>query len=248
MDNRDYYEVLHVSRDAPLEIIRVSYRTMMQKLKHHPDLGGDAAAAAIINEAYAVLSNIERRAEYDARLEILGQLADGMQEQDAEDEPFAETAEEPATAPVRILDPFSQCVFCESPHTHGKVIDVDAGCLTCGSPLHSPENQRFESDGQRAVERIDKKQVIAFYTQWPQSSSFVGHTEDISLQGLRFTTRCRLREGQRIKIVSGVLDAVAEVTRCNFDRRGWKTMCVAGVSFTTLRFVRSAGGFVSARV
>lgn len=240
VDNRDYYEVLHVSRDAPLEIIRVSYRTLMQKLKHHPDLGGDAAAAATINEAYAVLSNPERRADYDARLDVLAQLAQDMQEPAVEVPPVA--------APIRILDPFLECVFCESPHDYGNVIEVDVGCRTCGSPLHSPENQRFESEGQRAVERIDKRQVIAIYTQWPQPKGFEGHTEDISLHGLRFVTRCRLRKGQRIKIVSAVLDAIADVTHCRYERREWKTVCVAGVSFTTLRFVRSAGGFVSAHV
>ena len=55
IDNRNYYDVLHVVRGAPTEIIRSSYRTLMQKLKCHPDLGGDVATAAIINEAYAVL-------------------------------------------------------------------------------------------------------------------------------------------------------------------------------------------------
>ncbi len=64
--SRIYYDVLHVSRDAPVEIIRSSYRTLMQRLKKHPDLGGDAATAALINEDYAVLTNVERRAEYDA--------------------------------------------------------------------------------------------------------------------------------------------------------------------------------------
>jgi DnaJ-class molecular chaperone len=39
-EKRNYYEILHVSRDAPAEIIRGSYRTLMQKLGHHPDLGG----------------------------------------------------------------------------------------------------------------------------------------------------------------------------------------------------------------
>lgn len=69
-EKRNYYEILHVSRDAPAEIIRGSYRTLMQKLGHHPDLGGDTATAAMINEAYAVLSDTERRAEYDARLDL----------------------------------------------------------------------------------------------------------------------------------------------------------------------------------
>ena len=75
-DSRTYYEVLHVSRDAPVEIIRGSYRTLMQRLKCHPDLGGDTATAALINEAYAVLSDTERRAAYDARLALMERITD----------------------------------------------------------------------------------------------------------------------------------------------------------------------------
>ncbi len=67
-DKRDYYELLHVSRDAPTEVIKASYRTLMQRLRMHPDLGGDSSVAAMINEAYAVLLDAKRRAEYDATL------------------------------------------------------------------------------------------------------------------------------------------------------------------------------------
>ena len=42
MENRrNYYRILHVQPDAPTEIIKSSYRTLMQKLRMHPDLGGD---------------------------------------------------------------------------------------------------------------------------------------------------------------------------------------------------------------
>ena len=85
-DNRDYYEVLHVNRDAPLEIIRGSYRTLMQRLKNHPDLGGDPAIAARINEAYAVLRDAERRAAYDARLDLVAQIARGVPKEFARDD------------------------------------------------------------------------------------------------------------------------------------------------------------------
>ena len=54
--SRNYFAVLHVSRDAPVEIIRSSYRTLMQRLKNHPDLRGDATTAALINEAYVALT------------------------------------------------------------------------------------------------------------------------------------------------------------------------------------------------
>jgi len=40
----------------------------MQKLKAHPDLGGEEWNAAIINEAYRVLMDTEKRNEYDVSL------------------------------------------------------------------------------------------------------------------------------------------------------------------------------------
>jgi len=239
-DNRSYYEVLHVSRDAPLEIVRGSYRTLMQRLKNHPDLGGDPATAALINEAYAVLSNAERRAEYDARLNLIEQVARGV--------PVDPEAQQAAAPVARTLDPFRECMFCETPHDRGESIEDDAGCFNCGSPLSAAKNDRIESEGKRAVQRIGKRQKITYYTHWPQRRGFRGHTEDISLNGLRFRTRRELLQGQRIKIVSNVVEAVAEVTHSVQERRGWMTHCVAGVSFVTLRFVRSVGGFVSDRV
>lgn len=242
-DSRTYYEVLHVSRDAPREIIRGSYRTLMQQLKHHPDLGGDTSTAALINEAYAVLSDAKRRAEYDERLDLLSQVAE-------ETVSAPEKSQEPApqTTERRPVDLSRECAFCESPHSLGSVIEAEAGCTVCGSPLFPAAQKRIESGGQRAVERIGKRQSVTFYTRWPQEQGFEGHIEDISLNGLRLVTAHQLAEGQRIKIVSDVVEAIAQVSHALSERRAWRTHCVAGVSFLTLRFGRSVGGFVSSRV
>ena len=72
-NRRNYYRILHVQPEAPLEIIKASYRGLMTKLKAHPDLGGDHDAAVLINQAYAVLSNPEKRRRYD--LDRQGQFA-----------------------------------------------------------------------------------------------------------------------------------------------------------------------------
>lgn len=64
-NRRNYYRLLHVGRDAPTAVIQASYRALMQRLKMHPDLGGDHAQAALINEAYATLSDPAKRAAYD---------------------------------------------------------------------------------------------------------------------------------------------------------------------------------------
>ncbi len=67
MANKDYYEILGVPRDASPDDIKKRYRELV--MKYHPDLHkNDPEAAkrmAEINEAYEVLSNPEKRAQYD---------------------------------------------------------------------------------------------------------------------------------------------------------------------------------------
>jgi molecular chaperone DnaJ len=66
-DKRDYYEVLGLSREAEADEIRKAYR--QAALKHHPDRNpGDANAEAKFKEAteaYSVLSDGEKRSQYD---------------------------------------------------------------------------------------------------------------------------------------------------------------------------------------
>lgn len=67
MQFKDYYQTLGVARDATVEQIKKAYRSLARK--HHPDLSKEAGAEARmkeVNEAYAVLSDPEKRAAYDA--------------------------------------------------------------------------------------------------------------------------------------------------------------------------------------
>lgn len=63
----DYYDVLQVSRTADKREIKSAYRKLA--LQYHPDKNPDDASAAEhfkqINEAYAVLSDPEKRQHYD---------------------------------------------------------------------------------------------------------------------------------------------------------------------------------------
>lgn len=70
--NENYYEVLQVNKNASQEIIEKAYKTLVKK--YHPDLQVDNQKIEFeekikkINEAYEVLSDSEKRKNYDLTL------------------------------------------------------------------------------------------------------------------------------------------------------------------------------------
>lgn len=59
----NYYDILGVKKDASADEIKKAFRRLARK--HHPDTGGDEEKFKEINEAYEVLSDKEKRAQYD---------------------------------------------------------------------------------------------------------------------------------------------------------------------------------------
>lgn len=62
----DYYDVLEVPRDAPVEEIKKSYRKKVLQL--HPDKrnSGDSEEFVLLNTAWKTLCDEQKRREYDA--------------------------------------------------------------------------------------------------------------------------------------------------------------------------------------
>lgn len=78
MENKNYYDWLEVSPKASPEVIEKAYKALV--IKYHPDLNSDNSVESKeimqnINEAYDVLSDSVKRAEYDKTLKTVGIIA-----------------------------------------------------------------------------------------------------------------------------------------------------------------------------
>ncbi len=75
--DKDYYGILGIDPDADITVLKIAYRKLA--LRYHPDRNHDDAAATAkmreINEAYAVLSDPDKRQEYDEMREQDGGYA-----------------------------------------------------------------------------------------------------------------------------------------------------------------------------
>lgn len=226
-DDRDYYRILHVQPDAPLEVIRSSYRTLMQRMRAHPDLGGDNRQAALLNEAWSVLRHPARRSSYDAARDA--GPADGRPRRRAHAQ----------------AQPPRACLFCGA--EHGRPYGPAAGerCGQCASPLAPADRSRLENRGQRAIARIPRSHAVRVLTTWPQRLPVTGRMQDVSLHGLKFITWKALAAGQIIRLDSDICRAVARVVAAQPSAGSDEGEWLVRAEFLTLDFERTVGTFVS---
>ena len=68
-NSRTHYDILNVSKEAEPVVVEAAYKALIKK--YHPDQAAEAPVsrdAAAINEAFAVLKDPAKRADYDHRL------------------------------------------------------------------------------------------------------------------------------------------------------------------------------------
>ena len=85
MDSRGYYAILEVSERASFQEIKRSYRKLARK--YHPDRNDASEAEETIkkiNQAFEVLSNREKRRQYDSDI-LLTEIVPNEQEQTPND-------------------------------------------------------------------------------------------------------------------------------------------------------------------
>lgn len=75
MAEKSYYDILGIERSASQDEIKKAFRKLART--HHPDAGGDEERFKEINEAYEVLSDPEKRKQYDAFGKYAGKMPPG---------------------------------------------------------------------------------------------------------------------------------------------------------------------------
>ena len=226
-NRRNYYRILQVQPDAPQAVIKASYHTLLRELKLHPDLGGDHWNATILNNAYEVLGDPAKRAEYDKKL-------------------FLHYTKNPLPASNSNRPPVIShfCPFCKRPLARKPSSDVN--CPSCKSPVRSAAGQKPEMT-RRSITRIRKKGRITFYCDWPQKG-IAGELVDISPKGMRFKTNRRMRSGQQVKISTDELRAVATVRNVHKAFIGGNVVFSVGVEFVSTRYASPKGRYYAKAV
>jgi len=249
-NRRNYYRILHVQPDAPAEIIKSSYRTLMQKMRYHPDLGGDDWNAALLNEALAVLTDTTKRAAYDAEYE----RANAGQQQRKTNARRRKNAHANDTAHGTRPRPgpnkrhargtgayqagfLSSCLFCGA-HNEGR-----PSCSRCQSPLQQPPPPDRGSSDQRTFERRAIEIDVQVFVRWPQDHGFPAVVRDLTPRGMQIVLHTPLELNQIIKISGEFIANVSRVVNCkaNEQGRGFNI----GLAFLSLCFHNPRGGFVS---
>lgn len=247
-NRRNLYRILHVQPEAPLEIIKASYRSLMTKLKLHPDLGGDHEAAVLINQAYAVLGDPERRRRYDDLLRRQGPPPAGPGARQTRADAaraggkvhayrqHATSAASNEASPV--------CLFCGFACALGT--PVPQLCSACRAPLHPPRAGRgrpqVELFGRRTSPRIARSAELLVYPDWPHAG-LRARLRDLSVDGISFACDFAPEVGARLLIASSLLRGVMQVASVRHQQA---RRTVHG-PLLRVQFARSSGAFVQER-
>jgi hypothetical protein len=238
-NRRNYYRILLVQPEAPPELIRASYRTLMGPLRHHPDLGGDHEKAALLNEAYAVLGDPEMRRRYDLSLRKESWRAPSPAADDTAAEALAASGgSDPAAWAVERCCPFCRVAL---PDDRSPA----ARCSRCAAPLSVPPRltpQTRELFGKRRATRFVKNRPVALVPHWG-AAPVSAVMRDFSLAGIGLLAPHGVPVAGAIRIVDADFEAVATVvsSRPRGDRHSLHAR------FLTLAVLRQAGTIVSTR-
>ena len=209
---RNLYRILYVQPEAPVEVIRASYRTLIGPLGFHHDKGGDHEAAARINNAYSILSDPVRRRAYDKTLgkeNLRGRGRAG----------FGGPAQPSAAGIVVPAHPGEwrerhECPFCR--HALPSPLHPASRCTRCDAPLWpavQDASRGHELFGRRNNSRTGKNLQTTVVPAWgarPETATL----RDLSLTGCHLVQRLAVAPMTVMRMTNAELDAVVLVLSC----------------------------------
>lgn len=263
--NTDYYQLLHVQRDAPVAVIKASYRAMMQKMQHHPDLGGDAQVAQQLNLAVSVLCDPYKRGLYD---QSLGEHPDhsscengvsASQPGDDKVQPGAESGSgnkhRPANhqpSPYPELPAKARCFFCGSTQADEMLGGTDQyarsrACARCGGAM-TPIRAFTQHDSEelRRLYRHSHAAPARLWHQWPQLQAAEAMMLDFSPIGCALDCTDGFSVGHTLMVRTELFNAIAQVRSCRASSASGLHML--GLEFITLDLNSSPGNLIQVQV
>jgi len=257
-NKRNYYRLLHVQVDAPVSVIKASYRAMMQKLQLHPDLGGDDWNASLLNEARDTLLDPDKRRAHDEKLVAAGyplfrhrkdnlqSVAGGTPE--PMDVPQTNpTVTDAETIDLVLHDTTRKCPFCQKPiiweMETSALYPTQVSCTRCDSPLMPPNQDRSScTHDMRKINRSYFEFVARVWDHWPMNGGHAAMICDWSTAGCGIELAHELQNNQVILVRSPGFDAVAEVRH---QRHTLNEKMIYGLEYLSVEIRMEAGALVS---
>jgi molecular chaperone DnaJ len=165
----DYYEVLGIAKNASPEEVKKAFHKLAHK--YHPDKGGDEKKFKEINEAYQVLSDAKKRAQYDQ----FGRTFDGA-------------------APGGGADGFSGFNWAWGNRPQGEEYDFDLGNM--GDIFEEFFNQGQQSSRQKSKKDLRKGRDIQVDIEIPLEQVLEESTKTITLEKQVTCHRCQGTGGE----------------------------------------------------
>ena len=241
-NRRNYYRILHVQPDAPAPVIKSSYAALMFKMKQHPDLGGNHEACALINEAYAVLADPVKRADYDRWLQSSrGSAGTSAGQRTWHANPVPASSLAPQQAAHRAG---ASCLFCQAPLKRGG--GTEERCDRCGSPMNPPPRRRSEGDDHRSAPRVARGGEVSLLLRGT-TRAFRAVIQDLSPAGVSVIATQKMAVEDVIRVEAPMFCAVGRVVSCRAKHTLTTRRFSVGVEFLSVEFVAASGTLISTR-
>lgn len=233
LNQRNYYRILQVQPDAPIDTITASYQALRKN---------SSQETALLDEAYRILSNPDARKQYDAifagsLFHAAGKSANQNTNQSGLPVQVKSTTQFAIESYRAVITHY--CLFCKTPFVPQANIYQNESCLECASPLLVLQHENDPSS-RRTMMRINIRGEFVFYLFWP-GRPCRGIFQDLSPTGIRFLTEVMLDPNDIIKIDAPNFQAVAEVTHKRNEAGGISV----GTRFIAVKFDQQHGNFVT---